>query len=319
MPEMVVLWKEFPGLEVLEREAPDWRVIVTDDAALAREHIARAEILATWSAELVRACLSSETIRWIQFFAAGVDSLPLERLRERSVFLTNASGVHAQPICETMFAMILALARGLRNAILDQRERAWGKSRGNADSLTEIHAKTLGILGLGAIGVETARVGQAFGMRVLGLRRGGADAPHVERVYAPEQAEAMLAECDYVMNLLPLTDETRGFMNAARFAAMKPGACYVSAGRGATTDQGALIAALERGHLGGAGLDVTDPEPLPADSPLWTMRNVIVTPHIAGQTDRYAGRMAQILLENFRAYVRAGRPTRNLVDYERQY
>ena len=172
---------------------------------------------------------------------------------------------------------------------------------------------------MGAIGVEAARIGKAFGMRVLGLRRGGKPAENVDEIFAPERAEEMLERCDYVMNVLPWTKETENFMNAVRFCRMKKTACYVSAGRGATTDQEALVDALRTGKIACAGLDVTTPEPLPADSPLWDMDNVILTPHMAGLTDRYFERAAGILLENLKSYIDTGAPIKNLVNYDLQY
>lgn len=315
MRKMIVMRENAVGAEEIRAAIPDWEVVFCDDEEAAVPHLMDAEIIATWSGAQIERALAGGTLKWVQFFAAGVDSLPLEKLKEKGVYLTNASGVHGAPISETMFAMILAFARGIHSALADQKKRVW--RRGHA--LTEIHEKTLGILGVGAIGLEAARIGKAFGMRVLGLRRGGTPAENVDEMYAPERADEMLEKCDYVMNVLPWTSETEHFMNAVRFSRMKKTACYVSAGRGATTDQEALIEALRTGQIASAGLDVTVPEPLPADSPLWDMDNVILTPHMAGLTDRYFERAMEILLENLRAYINAGAPVKNVVDYDLQY
>jgi phosphoglycerate dehydrogenase-like enzyme len=149
--------------------------------------------------------------------------------------------------------------------------------------------------------------------------RGGRPAENVDEMFAPDRAEELLERSDYVMNVLPSTAETKSFMSAARFSHMKKTACYVSAGRGATTDQDALIDALKAGKIACAGLDVTTPEPLPADSPLWDMDNVILTPHMAGHTDRYFERATGILIENLKSYINAGAPCKNIVDCALQY
>ena len=252
MKKMIVMRENPTGMEEIKAAAPGWEVVFCESDEAAAPHLMNAEILATWSGAQVKKALAGGNLKWVQFFAAGVDSLPLQEMKEKGVFLTNASGVHAAPIAETMFAMILAFARGIDTSLADQKRRVWSHDH----SLTEIHEKTLGILGVGAIGLEAARIGKAFGMRVLGLRRGGKSAENVDEMFQPEGAEEMLAECDYVMNVLPRTAETENFMNATRIACMKKTACYVSAGRGATTDQKALVDALETGKIACAGLDV---------------------------------------------------------------
>lgn len=316
MRKMIVMRETPIHLAEIRAAAPDWEIVVCEDEEVAASHLLDAEVIATWSGAQVKKALLGDRLKWVQFFAAGVDSLPLAEMKEKGVYLTNASGVHGAPISETMFAMILAFARGIGAAIGDQKNHLW---RRGGYALTEIHEKTLGILGVGAIGLEAARIGKAFGMRVLGLRRGGKPAENVDEMYAPENADEMLEKCDYVMNVLPWTPETEGFMDARRFSRMKKTACYVSAGRGATTDQDALIDALKTGKIAAAGLDVTTPEPLPPDSPLWEMDNVILTPHMAGLTDRYFERAIGILLENLKAYIDTGAPLKNVVDLDLRY
>jgi len=178
--------------------------------------------------------------------------------------------------------------------------------------------KTLGVLGVGAIGGHSAEVGKAFGMRVVGLRRGGGAHPAVERMYAPGERADFLAECDVVLNTLPLTDATRGFLGRAEFAALRPGAVLVNTGRGGTVDTDALLDALRSGRLGAALLDVTDPEPLPPDHPLWTTENVTLTPHYSGSRPDYDERAEAIFLDNLRRYL-AGQPLVNVVDKREGY
>lgn len=313
----MIIMREFSArIDEIRAIAPDWEIIRCESEETAARHLREVEILATGSGTQVRKALAGGRLKWVQFYAAGVDSLPLQEMKTKGVYLTNASGVHGIPIAETMFGMILAFARGINTSIADQKEHIWNSSR---HALTEISDKTLGILGVGAIGLEAARIGKAFGMHVIGLRRGGQPVAYVDEMYAPERVDALLEKCDFVMNVLPYTARTHAFMDAARFAHMKKTACYVSAGRGATTDQDALIDALKTGKIAAAGLDVMTPEPLPADNPLWDMDNVILTPHMAGLTDRYFERVLEILLENLKSYINTGMPSKNVVDYDLQY
>ena len=315
MRKIVLLGNASYSNEV-RRAAPGWAVVAAKDADAARPLVAEAEVLAGFVGGLMDACIASPTLRWIQSWSAGVDDFPLEQLKRKGIALTTGSGVHGQPISESVFGMMLSFARALHTSIRDQARAQWRREH---HDMIEIHGMTLGVLGAGAIGQEIARIGRAFGMRVLGLRRSAGEAPHFDRVYAAAEIDALLPPCDCVVNVLPHTAETHRLMDARRFALMKRASWYISVGRGQTTDQAALIDALASGHVACAGLDVTDPEPLPPASPLWAMDNVIITPHISGSTDRYTERASEIFLENLGAYIQTGRPVRNVVDYDRQY
>lgn len=316
MKKMLIWEKKMERIAEIQLAAPGWEIATADNFEEAHAALDGTEIVVTWSDDLVKACLARDNVKWIQFLAAGVDALPLKELKEKKITLTNASGVHGQPITQTLFAMMLAFARGLNTAMRDQARAEWSQGR---HQLSEINGKTIGILGVGAIGLQTARIAKAFDMRVLGLRRGGASAENVDQMYAPDEIDTLLAQSDYVINLLPLTASTRRIMNADRFARMKPSACYITAGRGGTTDPDELVAALECGAIACAGLDVTDPEPLPQSSPLWNMENVLITPHMSGLTDQYFLRAFDIFLENLTAYMATGVPARNIVNYDLQY
>lgn len=260
---------------------------------------------------------AAQNLRWLQTMGAGVNGLLTPELRARDFILTNASGIHAEPITEHMFGMLLMHARCLGEAWDRQKEHQWGGYDYGAH-VTLLTGKTLGVLGVGAIGGHSARVGKAFGMRVLGLRRSGEAHPDVERMFTPDERGAFLAECDVVMNTLPLTDKTRGFLGPNEFAAMKPGSILVNTGRGATVDTAALMEALHSGRLGAALLDVTDPEPLPPDHPLWAMDTVMITPHVSGEHPGYDARANEIFLDNLRRFL-ADEPLRNVVDKNEGY
>jgi phosphoglycerate dehydrogenase-like enzyme len=295
---------------------PGWNVVFGKpkelDPALFRE----AEVICGWAKEAEAEALRPDAkLRWVQAGSAGIDYLPLGKLEEKGVVVTDASGVHPVPMAETVFAMLLAFGRKLHRAIRLQAERRWDHS----DTYGELRGKTIGIVGAGEIGAEVARLAQAFGMRVLGVRRSGRPAPHVDRMFAPEGLDEVVSASDVIVNILPHTKETVRLFDAGRFARMKPTAFFINVGRGSAVDTAALTEALRQGRIAGAGLDVFEEEPLPEDHPLWGMDNVIITPHIGGATERYKERLAELFAANLRAYVATGRPARNVVDYRLNY
>lgn len=294
--------------------ATGWDIVIAQGEEAA-PHLRNAEILVGAGPKAVEEALRGDALRWVQTWGAGIEGYPLAALAQRGIWLTNASGVHAKPISESILALMLAFSRGLHRLIPDSRAGVWAQS----PPLWEIHGQTVGILGVGAIGAETARLCKAFGMRVLGMRRMSTPLEHVDESFSADQLDEALPLCDVVVNILPLTAQTRLLMNGERFAAMKPGSVYISVGRGGTTDQDALLAALQNGAVAYAGLDVTDPEPLPQDHPLWKMDNVIITGHTSGGTVHYDARAQAIFRVNLRAYLSKGKPSRNVVNLEAGY
>jgi phosphoglycerate dehydrogenase-like enzyme len=259
----------------------------------------------------------AKRLRWLQTGGAGVNGLLTPELRDSDLILTNASGIHAEPITEHMFGMLLMVTRRLGEARDQQQCRQW-KGYDFAGNVSLLSGKTLGILGVGAIGSHSARVGQGFGMRVIGLRRTEQPHPHVDRMYGEAERLDFFREADVIMNSLPLTEKTRHAMSWDELAVMKPGAIVINTGRGATINTEALMAALRERRLGAALLDVTDPEPLPEDHPLWTMENVYITPHYSGSHPGYQERAGRIFLENLCRYL-TGKPMLNVVDKQEGY
>ncbi|QHW30472.1 D-2-hydroxyacid dehydrogenase [Paenibacillus rhizovicinus] len=286
------------------------------DSEAAREQLKSAEIIIGWNRDVKKTLFEEDiALKWLQTLSAGVDAIPLERLHAHGAALTNASGVHAFQISESIFAMLLSLTRGVHRAIRNQPAGSWQPS----PRLGEAHEKTMAIVGVGAIGLETAKIAKAFRMKVLGVRRSGSPAEYVDEMAGLDQLNDVLAQSDYVVNCLPLTNETKHLFGKAQFDAMKPTAYYINIGRGATTDTAALLDALQKGDIAGAGLDVFEQEPLPEGHPLWTLDNVIATPHEAGNTDCYMERAMEIVLDNLAHYRVHGIPCRNLVDLAAQY
>jgi len=303
-------------VEQIKRVAPDYEVICGKDKAIWQEHLKDAEIMAGWNAAAKEEVFQpGSKLRWVQNWGAGVDRLPLEAFKEHGIALTTASGVHAYSISETIFAMMLSFSRKLHLSIRHQLNRKWQ----DVSPYGELHEKTIGIIGVGAIGEETARLAQAFRMKVLGVRRSGEPSQYVDRMYDNNRLDTVLAESDFVVVTLPLTSETRHLFGKREFGLMKPNAIFINIGRGGTTDTEALLEALRNGTIAGAGLDVFEQEPLPETSPLWSQDNVIITPHNSGSTDRYEERAMEIFLHNLKEYTAGSAPSLNRVDFSKQY
>jgi phosphoglycerate dehydrogenase-like enzyme len=242
---------------------------------------------------------------------------------------TTTSGLHAINIGEYVLASILAWTRKLPELFDLQRKREWPSDRWTRYAPSELRGATMGVVGYGSIGREVGRLAKALGMRVLAVKRrvelaGEQDAYEVNGVgdpggvlpdalYSPEQLREMLALCDYVVLTVPLTRETQGMVGEEELRAMKPTAYLVNIARGQVCDESALVHALQAGWIAGAGLDVFAQEPLPEASPLWTMPNVILTPHLSGFSRNYEQRAADIFRENLGRYI-AGQPLLNVVN-----
>jgi phosphoglycerate dehydrogenase-like enzyme len=240
--------------------------------------------------------------------------LAVPELRARDeVLLTNMQGMHGPTIGDHVFAMLLQLTRGLDAYGARQAEGRWDRSS-PPRAPTALAGRRLLVVGLGGIGTEVARRGDAFGMDVWAIDRTQRPGPaFVDRTGTPADLDAWLAESDVVVLCVPLTEETRGMMSRERLLATRPGAFLVNIARGPVVDTDGLVEALEAGHLGGACLDVTDPEPLPEGHPLWAAPNVVITPHVAGWSESTGERVRDLFRENLRRFG-AGEPLLNVVD-----
>jgi phosphoglycerate dehydrogenase-like enzyme len=251
---------------------------------------------------------AAESLEWVQAMNAGVDTYPTDRLAERGVTLTNSSGIHAEQIGQQVLGYLLLFERRIYEGMRQQRAGEW--SRYDAGELGD---ETLGVVGLGAIGGRVAEFGQTMGMDVVGTKRDPSTAPAaVDDCYPPEDLAPVLDRSDYLVVACPLTDETRGLIGEAELARLDDDAVLVNIARGPIVDQDALIAALRDDTLRGAALDVSDPEPMPEDSPLRSMPNVVMTPHVAGSTPYYFDRAVELFARNYRAYVE-GDPLENVI------
>jgi phosphoglycerate dehydrogenase-like enzyme len=273
-------------------------------------------------------------LRWVQTYLAGVDRLRDTPLWRSEIAITGASGVHSVQIGEYVLNTLLNLTHHFPAMHRLQIEGRWPERRDTYRfAATELRGRTLGILGYGAIGREVARLTTALGMRILAMKRassparfddwttpgtGDPDGSLPERFYDPAELHTMLPQCDMLVLSLPLTGQTHHIIGQAELALLPDHALVVNIGRGPLIDHEALVMALQAGKIGGAALDVTEPEPLPATSPLWQMENVLLTPHISGLSQRYDDRLVELFCANLRRYL-AGEPLYNFVDRDQGY
>jgi len=287
-------------------------VVATPDEA--KEHLSDAEVVAAFPMRMPPISQLPKA-KWLHSFSAGVDKILTPEVAKSKIILTNSSGVHATPIAEMILAYCLMFARGFTKTIGEQRTHTWHKNY----SIGEFRGSTVLIVGLGAIGMETARLCHAFGARVLAVARSAKKKPtFVERFETAERLDELLPEADYVVITLPHTEETHHLFDASKFKRMKSSAIVINIGRGGIIKEEDLIDALQSKQIAGVGLDVFEKEPLPAESPLWDMQKVIITPHHSGLSLRYRDRAVEILCKNLEAYL-AGEKLPNEVDKKLGY
>jgi D-2-hydroxyacid dehydrogenase (NADP+) len=306
------LQAEFSSIEVIHRSG-------YEDAE--KQHLGDCEILFAFALrpEQFR---EVQKLRWIHTPTAAVHQLLFPELVNSDVILSNAREVHGPVVAELVIALMFALAKKIPQAVRLQQKHSWGKSAiwNDGPRPREIAAATLGLIGVGGIGRTVARMASALGMRVIAVREHPEkERPQgVEAVYAPAQIDELLSQSDFVVVAAPLTEASRGLINADRLAAMRPDACLINVGRGPHVDEAALADALRNRRIAGAALDVFDQEPLPAESPLWDLENLLITPHTGSLTEKLWQRHYQVFSENLRRYL-AHEPLLFVVDKRKGY
>lgn len=254
-------------------------------------------------------------LKFIQSISSGMDQYSKELLGAKGIRLASAAGVNARAVAEHAIALILAIARRLPEARDNQHKKTWRGMIGDLGQREdELGGKTLLVVGMGRIGSHLAKLAKAFDMKVVGIRRDPkAGANGADSIHGMSDLVKLVPEADFVALTCALTPETTGLMSAAAFAAMKPSSVFVNVARGKVADEAALIATMKAGKIWAAALDVTAEEPLPADSPLWAMPNVFITPHTAGETRAYEDNVLDILMENLDRLWRDEKTLRNQV------
>ena len=325
-----LLWPSSPRVEYadvpreveqsFQNEFPQVAIVVARSDQVLEAHLPDCEILVAMKI-LPEQFARCRKLRWIHSPMAGVTPLLFPELVSSRVILTNASTVHSVPVAEHTLALLLALARRLPDSFRYQAEHRWGRDDSWQPGRVpfELQGKTLGLVGLGTIGRELIARVRPLGMRVLATKRDPSHGGEIaDRVYAAHELTALLAEADFLVLAAPDTPETRHLIGRSELARMKPGAYLINVSRGTLVDTEALLEALATGRIAGAALDVTDPEPLPPDHPLWKLPNVLITPHLGGASSLFWQRESTLLRENLRRYL-AGEPLQNLVDKKRGY
>jgi D-2-hydroxyacid dehydrogenase (NADP+) len=291
-----VLRQRFPHIQFIYATTPEQRA----------EGLREADAAYTWilNADELK---SAQKLRWVHSSAVAVETLCLRELFARSVLVSNTRGVQAIPIAEHVMAVLLALAKQLPFVLENQARSRWAQNEMVGDRLPWLlNGRTLGLIGVGTIGAEVAKRAQAFGMRVIAMRRRPAYGVigHVEQIYGLADLAEFLAQCHALVIAAPLTPETEGLMGAAQFAQLPKGAVVINVGRAKIIDTEALIASLRNAHLGGASLDVFPQEPLPPDHPLWTTPNVILTPHTSGFRRGHWDEVIELFGDNIERWVK---------------
>jgi phosphoglycerate dehydrogenase-like enzyme len=302
----------------LQQVAGDAEVVVAPSRKEAAKLLDGADVLLGYCTD--ETLKNGRDLRYILNYSAGVDKCtgsPL--IRERDLLVTNMQRIYGPGIAEHTIGMMYMLTRKLHVFHDRQREQKWDRSAVKRTEMWELQGRTLLVVGLGGIGTEIARRANALGMRVIATRNSSREGPDfVAYVGLSDELAELAGQADVVVNATPLTPATTGLFDGKFFAKMKPGAYFINVGRGKSVVTGDLIEALNSGHLGGAALDVQDPEPLPAGHPLWSARNIVITPHISAGSDAQMERFWLLVRENLRRYTQGERML-NVVDIERGY
>lgn len=291
--------------ERLQREFPQVNVVHLPDYKRMDEEVVDAEIVVAWSVR-PQQITAAKNLRWIHSTAAAVHQLIFPELVNSDIVLTNAREVHGPVVAEHVIALIFALAKKIPDSVRLQEKHVWGQQIlwDDPPRIREVGGATVGMVGLGSIGRPVVKSAKALGMRVIAVREHpekgseGADA-----VFGPAQIDELFRQAAYIVLAAPVTNSTKAIVNAGRLALMKPDACLINVGRGPLVDEPALAAALREKRIGGAALDVFPKEPLAADSPLWDVPNLLITPHTAALTDKLWERQYALFSENLRRYL----------------
>jgi phosphoglycerate dehydrogenase-like enzyme len=326
VPKKIVLLGADPGTRA-QRDAfqailPNAEVVTVPNMQAAVTATANADVIVGLTSypgicepEIIN---NAKELRWILSMSAGVERcMAVPAVEQRNLLVTNARGVESSAIGEHAIAMALALARGLDRFSADTRQGQW--RRENSARMQTLTGKTMLVVGLGGIGTEVADRAHGLGMKVVATRNSGRTGPdYVSYVGLPDELFKLAKDADVIVNTAPLTTETKGLFDAKFFATLKPSAYFINVARGGSVVTADLQKALEEGRIAGAGLDVVDPEPLPADHPLWKAPNLIITPHISARSDLQSEKRWILARENLRRYVAGGKMLSE-VDLKREY
>lgn len=281
-----------------------------------KEHLPSADIVVTYGEDLTADDIAAaEKVKWIMVASAGIEKLPHEAIAERGITVSNVKGIHKIPMAESVLAHLLALKRSLPVIYENQRNQEWNRRTHSS----EMHGTTALILGPGAIGSEIGRLLQAFGVTTIGCNRSGASADYMDEMVSFQAILGKLPQADYVISILPSTQETKYLLKEEHFQAMKKTAIFMNFGRGDLVSDKVLLDALQNREIAHAVLDVFEQEPLPQDHPYWSMDNVIVSPHVSSHSGKYVERAMDVFIPNLKDWLAGQTVPANLVNMEKGY
>lgn len=304
-------------IEAIKNIATDYEVLLQDE--LEEADAERVRIIYGWnnSDDFKALAATFLNLKWVQATSAGVDYIPNQIKTSNDIYVTNASGIHAIPISETVFAYILASNRNLFYSQIAQTKNEWDKP--DPASFKSLTGKTILVYGAGNIGEEIARLAKAFRMNTIGVNTSGKEREHFDQMFALEKSQGAISQADYIVNALPATQLTNDLFDQSFFNEMKESALFINIGRGQAVDEEALKKALEEDQIAGAYLDVFKTEPLPADSPLWQLNNLLISPHITGVVEHFRDELFPIFEENLVHFMQHNEPIRNIVESDKGY
>ncbi len=296
--KIIYLDREFREefVDKIKSIAPNYTI----KTSLSKEDLPRVEISLGWNQEYQKELLASDHLRWVHSISAGVDTLPLNAFAEKEILLSNGSGIHSESIAEHVMGIILGYSRGLFQAQRAQIAKKWLGSNVHYQSLEK--QKVL-IVGTGKIGKMLAEKADNFGIECYGINTTGHHVEGFKQTYPLAELHKVVPEMTIIVNILPLTEETKGLFNKELFKEFNEQAMFINVGRGASLKTADLVDALNEERIAFAALDVFEEEPLPVNSPLWEMENVLITSHIAGLTPDFQNKLMKIFLENLQSYI----------------
>jgi phosphoglycerate dehydrogenase-like enzyme len=275
-----------------------------------------AEIFLTYGEDLTEELIyKADKLKWIMVMSAGLDRMPFEACKKRGILVTNVRGIHKIPMAEFTIGMMLQHVKQMRSLWTNEQSKEWERKL----PMGELYGKTLLILGIGAIGGEVARLAKAFNMKTIGVNRSGREAEWADEIYTMGNYREALPEADFIVSVMPSTNETKHFLDASDFEIMKDAAVFINIGRGDLVKDEVLLAALQEKKIAHAYLDVFYEEPLKESHPFWMMENVTVTPHISSLTKNYLPRSFEIFKHNLHTYIKKGSDYLNVIDMDRGY
>lgn len=275
-----------------------------------------AEVFVTYGEDLTEELvLKTDKLKWIMVMSAGLEKMPFEACKQKGILVTNARGIHKVPMAEFTIGMMLQHVKQMKTLLENEREERWERKL----PMGELYGKCLLILGIGAIGAEVARLAKAFQMKTIGVNRSGEEVQWADEIYTLEDFEKALPKADFIVSVLPSTEETKHLLEKRHFDMMKERAVFINIGRGDLVKEDVLIQALQENTIAHAYLDVFYNEPLAKGHPFWSMGNVTVTPHISSLTKNYMPRSFEIFKHNLHTYIKKGADYINVIDMDRGY